>query len=180
MDVERPSVTARGAAIMRALHQTRDHDPQILKDPIALRLVDPQSEFYRLRGEVPTRFPELTRLRFESTFVMRNRYAEDCLAEACDNGVRQYVLLGAGLDTFAYRQPPWAKSLRISEVDHPGTQRWKRGLLAQASISVPANVIFVPVDFVKVSLATALSQAGLDMGGPTFSQCWASPSISVR
>jgi methyltransferase (TIGR00027 family) len=168
MDEERPSVTALGAAIMRALHQTPDHYPQILEDPIAPRLVDPQSEFYRSRGEVLTRFPQPTRLRFDSTFLMRSRYAEDCLEEAYRNGVRQYVLLRAGLETFACRQPPWAKSLRIFEVAHSGTQRWKCGLLAQAGISVPYNVIFVPVDFAKVSLATALSQAGLDLSASIF------------
>ncbi len=120
MNEERPSVTALGAAIMRALHQTRDHDPQILEDPIAPRLIDPQSDFYRSRVELLERLPEPTRLRFKATFVMRSRYAEDCLAEAYANGVRQYVLLGAGLDTFAYRQPSWANSLKIFEVDQPG------------------------------------------------------------
>jgi methyltransferase (TIGR00027 family) len=167
MDEERPSATAQGAAIMRALHQTRDH-PQILEDPIAPRLVDPEGEFYKSRIELLDRLPRPTRLRFESAFVMRSRYAEDCLAEAYGNGVRQYVVLGAGLDTFAYRQPSWASSLRIFEVDHPGTQRWKRRLLTEAGISVPDNVGFVPVDFEKISLAAAFSQAGLDLSGATF------------
>jgi methyltransferase (TIGR00027 family) len=168
MDEERPSATAQGAAIMRALHQTRDHDPQILEDPIAPRLVDSESEFYSSRIELLDRLPRPARLRFESTFVMRSRYAEDCLAEAYGNGVGQYVLLGAGLDTFAYRQPSWAKSLRIFEVDNPATQRWKRRRLTQAGISVPDNLSFVEVDFEKTSLATALSQTGLDLGAPTF------------
>lgn len=77
---------------MRAVHQTPDHHPQILKDPIALGLVDPQSEFYRSRVEFNERLPEEMRLRLEAAVVMRSRYAEDCLAEAFDRGVRQYVL----------------------------------------------------------------------------------------
>jgi methyltransferase (TIGR00027 family) len=82
--------------------------------------------------------------------------------------VRQYVLLGAGLDTFAYRQPSWAKSLRIFEVDHPATQRWKRKRLADAGITVSDNVSFVPLDFEKISLTTALSQAGVDLRASAF------------
>jgi methyltransferase (TIGR00027 family) len=168
MDEERPSLTAEGAAVMRALHQAPLHQPKILNDPISARLVDPLSDFYKSRVDLLERLPALTRQRLEATFVMRSRYAEDCLAEAFDKGALQYVLLGAGLDTFAYRQPSWANSLRIFEVDHPATQRWKRRRLADASVSVPDNVSFVPVDFEKVSLATALAQAGPDMSATTF------------
>jgi methyltransferase (TIGR00027 family) len=157
MDEERPSVTAEGAAVMRVLHQQLDDEPKILDDPISPRLV-----------ELLERLPALTKLRLKATFVMRSRFAEDCLAESFNDGVRQYVMLGAGLDTFAYRQPRWANSLRILEVDHPATQRWKRRRLTEASISVPDNVSFVPVDFEKISLATALAQAGLDLSVATF------------
>jgi methyltransferase (TIGR00027 family) len=167
MDEERPSVTAEGAAVMRALHQRLDDEPKILDDPISPRLVDEQSDFYRSRLELLERLPAPTRLRLKATFVMRSRYAEDCLAQSVGDGVRQYVVLGAGLDTFAYRQPPWASALRIFEVDHPATQRWMRRLLAEASISVPDNVSFVPADFEKISLATALSRSGLDLGAAT-------------
>jgi methyltransferase (TIGR00027 family) len=82
--------------------------------------------------------------------------------------VSQACLLGAGLDTFAYRQPHWAGSLRVFEVDHPATQQWKRRHLADAGIILPDNVSFVPVDFEKVSLATALPQAGVDLRAATF------------
>jgi methyltransferase (TIGR00027 family) len=78
------------------------------------------------------------------------------------------VILGAGLDTFAYRQPPWAHALRIFEIDHPATQQWKRRRLAEAGIDMPDNVRMVPVDFEKVSLATALPQSGLDMSAAIF------------
>jgi hypothetical protein len=117
MEEGHPSVTAEGAAVMRALHQTPDHDPKILDDPVSVRLVDTQSDFYRSRLDHLRQLPTPTRLRLEATFVMRSRYTEDCLSEAFGAGVRQYVLLGAGLDTFAYRQPSWAilfESLRLT------------------------------------------------------------------
>lgn len=82
--------------------------------------------------------------------------------------MRQYVMLGAGLDTFAYRQPPWANGLRIFEVDYPATQRWKRRRLAEAGITVPSNLRFVAVNFEKEALATALSRAGVDPAAPAF------------
>jgi methyltransferase (TIGR00027 family) len=168
MDEERPSFTAEGAAIMRALHQTLDGEPKILDDWISLRLVDPHSDIYKTRIEFLEHLPEPIRLQLKAAFVMRSRYAEDCLQDAFDNSVRQYVLLGAGLDTFAYRQPSWASSLRIFEVDHPATQRWKRRRLTEGGISVPDNLSFVPVDFEKVSLAATLPQVGVDFSAPIF------------
>lgn len=168
MDEGRPSSTAEGAAIMRALHQKLDGEPKILDDPISPLLVDEQSEAYRARLDFLACIPEATRLRFRSIFPMRSRFAEDCLAEAFRAGVRQYVLLGAGLDTFAYRQPSWAIALQIFEVDHPATQHWKRERLTAAGVQIPDNVTFVPVDFEKVALPTALSHAGFDSGVATF------------
>ena len=168
MDDERPSQTAEGAAVMRTLHQTLDAAPKILDDPISPRLVDPHSDIYKSRVELLERLPRHTSLRLKATFVMRSRFAEDSLAESFGDGVRQYVVLGAGLDTFAYRQPSWANSLRIFEVDHPATQRWKRRRLAEARISLPNNVCFVPMDFENNTLERALSQAGLDIREATF------------
>ena len=168
MDQETPSSTAEGAAIMRALHQKLDGEPKILDDPISPQLVDERSEAYRSRLDFLARIPEATRLRFRSAFPMRIRFAEDCLAEAIRAGVRQYVLLGSGLDTFAYRQPPWAGALHIFEVDHPATQRWKHERLTAAGVAIPENATFVPVDFEKVALPTALSDAGFDSGAATF------------
>src|SRR5215469_5411846 len=112
MDEERPSVTAEGAAVMRTIHQTLGGEPKILVDPISPRLIDTQSDFYRSRLTFLERLPELTRMRLKATFVMRSRYAEDCLAELVQKGVGQYVLLGAGLDTFAYRQRPGRNRFR--------------------------------------------------------------------
>jgi methyltransferase (TIGR00027 family) len=95
---------------------------------------------------------------------MRSRYAEDCLAESLAHGVRQYVIMGAGLDTFGYRQPSWATSLRIFEVDHPATQRWKRAKLSAAGIQIPKNVILALVNFEEVSFEEGLLASGLDLG----------------
>jgi methyltransferase (TIGR00027 family) len=168
MDEERSSLTAEGAAVMRAIHQTHAHQPKILDDPISSRLVDTQSEFYKTRLELLERLPEPTRLRLKATFVMRSRFAEDCLKRAFEEGVDQYVMLGAGLDTFSYRQPLWANGLRIFEFDHPATQRWKRRRLAEAEVIVPSNVRFVAVNFEEEALATAVSRAGVDPGAPAF------------
>jgi methyltransferase (TIGR00027 family) len=161
MEKERPSATAQGAAIVRALHQTLDDEPKILDDPIAVRLAREELQHHKLASFLIGR-------RIRAMFTLRSRYAEDCLAESLGNGIGQYVLLGAGLDTFAYRQPEWARSLRIFEVDYPATQSWKRKKLEAAEILIPANVIFVPVDFERISLREGLTAAGFDFRLPTF------------
>jgi methyltransferase (TIGR00027 family) len=97
--------------------------------------------------------------------VVRNRYAEDKLAEAVSRGVQQYVLLGAGLDTFAHRNPH--AGLRVFEVDHPETQKWKRQLLITNQLPHPAQLRYVPVDFERQSLAEQLERSGLDRAAPT-------------
>ena len=167
MNEEHWSATAEGAAIMRALHQSLDDDPKILVDPIAPRLIEPDGEFYKGALAGFERLPPQLKARYRSLFVMRSRYAEDCLAESFSNGVRQYVILGAGLDTFAYRQPLWARPLRVFEVDHPATQQWKRRRLAAAGIAIPGNVSLVAVDFESVTLTRGLSGAPLDFTAPT-------------
>lgn len=162
MEEKRPSTTAQGAAIMRALHQTLDDKPKVLLDPIVACLIDPG--LYESTRAVLEQLPFAARAR--AMFVLRSRYAEDCLAESFNSGVRQYVILGAGLDTFAYRQPPWAEGLSIFEVDYPSSQQWKRGCLQAAGISIPGNVRLVGVDFEKISLRDGLSGAGLDFAAP--------------
>lgn len=166
MQEARRSSTAEGAAMMRALHQTLD-DPRILIDPIAARLIEPHGAFYRGALADLEHLPVSLRSRFRSLFAVRSRYVEDCLAESLGDGVRQYVILGAGLDTFAYRQPLWARSLRIFEVDHPFTQQWKRARLTAAHIAIPGNTSLVPVDFENMTLAEGLSGAGFDFTVPT-------------
>jgi methyltransferase (TIGR00027 family) len=167
METNRPSVTAEGAAIMRALHQKLPPDARVLNDPIASRLIDPDGQAYRARIAFLESFSPPIRSRL-TNFVMRSRYAEDSLAEAVQQGTRQYIILGAGLDTFAFRQPDWAQSLRIFEADHPATQAWKRMRLKGAGIVPPGNLIFVAIDFDQVSLAEGLSKASFNCAAPAF------------
>jgi len=99
--------------------------------------------------------------------ALRSRFAEDALAAAVEGGVRQVVVLGAGLDTFAYRSP-LRDRLRIFEVDHPATQAWKRQRLADAGIPLPDSLTFAPVDFEREILAERLAAAGFDTSQETF------------
>jgi len=142
---------------MRAIHQATDDEPKILADPIAPRLIDPTGDDQRwLAPFINHPFAK----QWRAGFAMRSRYAEDCLAEGVERGVQQYVILGAGLDTFAYRQPQWVGSLHIYEVDHPITQDWKRDRLRAAGIAIPSNLTFVPIDFEKTPLPEALEASG--------------------
>jgi methyltransferase (TIGR00027 family) len=99
---------------------------------------------------------------------MRSRYAEDCRAESLAHGVGQFVIMGAGLDTFGYRQPSWTISIRIFEVDHPATQRWKRAKLSSAGIQIPKNVTLVPINFEEIPLEQGLAVSAFDLGAATF------------
>lgn len=163
------SRTAEGVALIRAVHQLLDDPPPILDDPVSLRLVGPESV------EAIRRHPERARLAgpaaLRSHVVLRSRYAEDRLAEAVARGVDQYVALGAGLDTFAYRQPPWAERLRIFEVDHPASQAAKRARLSEAGVAVPPNLAFVAADLETGELAGALGAAGFHPARPAFVAC---------
>jgi len=141
---------------MRALHQTVDEDPKILTDPIAPRLIDAEDDRRWLTPMLSHPFAK----QWRGGFAVRARYAEDCLGERVQSGVRQYVILGSGLDSFAYRQPRWAGSLRIYEVDHQITQQWKRDRLKTADIAIPSNLTFVSTDFESASLSNSLRNAG--------------------
>jgi len=157
MEPTRRSRTIEIPAIMRALHQTVDEDPKILTDAVAQRLIDGEDDRRWLTPLLNHPFAK----QWRAGFALRSRYAEDCLAEGVLTGVRQYVVLGAGLDSFAYRQPPWASPLRIYEVDHPSTQQYKRDRLKTAGIAIPSNVTFVSTDFEGTSLSNHLRAAGL-------------------
>jgi methyltransferase (TIGR00027 family) len=158
-----PSLTAQGTAIHRAAHQILD-DPRILDDPLAMRIIGAESES-ALRSN-PARFNRSRSLR--AFIVLRSRYAEDRLALAVQRGVRQYVILGAGLDSFPYRNPYSKSSLRVFEVDHPATQSWKRQRLIQTGIAIPDSLVFAPVDFEKQTLAEGLKKAGFRTDMPAF------------
>ncbi len=108
-----------------------------------------------------------SRRRLRLFIAVRTRFAEDALAVAVAGGVRQLVVLGAGLDTYAYRTA-LGESLRIFEVDHPATQAWKRQRLAEAAIPVPRALTFAPVDFERETLADGLTAVGFDLAQQTF------------
>lgn len=167
MDNARPSLTALRVAMRRAAHQLYDAPPLVFNDPFAVQILgDHAAEIERTPGRNPGNKPRPFSVSLRAFLLARSRYAEDLLAHAAQGGVTQYVLLGAGLDTFAHRNP--YPSLRIFEVDHPATQQWKRDLLQSTGLPAPADLTYVPVDFEHQSLANQLKTAGLNPVAPTF------------
>lgn len=165
MKADRPSATALRVALARAAHQTVDGLPRVLDDPIAVRIIG-NDEAQRMHAS-SARSRSIFGRRMRAFVLARSRVAEDELANAWARGVRQYVVLGAGLDTYAFRNAGASQQLRVFEVDHPATQAWKRRLLVQAGIAVPSSVSFVAVDFERQSWREALLQAGLRPDLPT-------------
>jgi methyltransferase (TIGR00027 family) len=149
----------------RAAHQIIDQ-PVVMDDPIALRIVGPR-RVAEIR-ENPRRYDTAFGRALRLFLVARARCAEDALTAAVARDVGQYVVLGAGLDTFAYRNPYSPDRLRIFEVDFPATQAWKRELLGRVGIVEPSSVSFVPVDFERDSLEMELGKAGFRADQPTF------------
>jgi methyltransferase (TIGR00027 family) len=153
-----PSVTAQHAAAHRAVHQELEGGA-VFPDPLALAILGAD------RAEIvrdAKAHPERRRMRL--FIAARSRFAEDAVAAAAATGTRQVVVLGAGLDTFACRNPYPADGLRVFEVDHPATQAWKRERLAACGVARPASMTLVPVDFETSSLSAALAAAGFDTG----------------
>ena len=160
VETGRASRTALRVAHRRAVHQVLDVPP-VLVDPIAVPLLGPDF----VVDQESESHPMARALR--AFMAARSRFAEDELAKALEeDGVTQYVVLGAGLDTFAYRNLD--RSLRIFEVDFPATQEWKRALLAIAGIAAPPNLTFVPLDLEHHTLGEGLTGAGLDGSSPAF------------
>jgi methyltransferase (TIGR00027 family) len=165
-----PSQTALFAAAARAAHLIVDREPVIFADELAAILLGEQAEefigYHRLHGT------HLVLSSARAQAVCRSRFTEDHLAARVRDGVSQYVILGAGLDSFAYRPQPAAGGpasrglIRVFEVDHPASQQWKRGRLAAAGIAVPDHVSFVPLDFERDPLAGHLRQAGFNPDRP--------------
>ena len=149
--------------MLRAAHQLLD-EPTILDDPLALPIIGKNSES-QLRTD-PQRYGRNRALR--ASVAVRSRYAEDQLQAAVARGVGQYVILGAGLDTFAYRNPHPESQLRVFEVDHPATQSWKRERLREAAIAIPDSLRFAPIDFERQTLADGLAHAGFNAAEPAF------------
>src|SRR5258705_1819186 len=159
-----PSHTARGAAAYRAIHQTLDGGV-IFSDPFAARILDDET---RARLDETAALPSLRPWRL--FIAARSRFSEDTLAACVARGVRQVVVLGAGLDTFSLRNPHARQGVRVFEVDYPATQGWKRERLKQAGLAVPALLTFAPVDFAPQSLADGLRAAGFQADRPAFFQ----------
>ena len=157
----KPSRTAFRAAAYRAAHQVLEGGT-IFCDPLAVPIVGLNAEA-AVREAGSTDSAHKMRL----FIAMRTRFAEDALAAAVATGVTQVVVLGAGLDTFAYRSPYGAK-VRVFEVDFPATQAWKRERLAEAGIAVPESLTFAPVDFERQTLAEGLAAVGFDDAQQTF------------
>jgi len=166
MQEGRPSRTAFGVARRRAVHQILDHPPLVLDDPIAIRILGPQTADAITADLEKHNSPFARAMR--AFMVARSRCAEDHLRSAVARGVMQYVVLGAGLDTFAYRSPYSEEQLRVFEVDHPATQQWKRHLLVEAAIPIPSALTFAPVDFEQQTLTAGLAQTGFNFRQPAF------------
>jgi len=162
----RPSATAQRVALLRAAHQILDK-PKVFDDPLALRIVGQESA---LALQTDLYQSEATRLSpyLRAFMAARSRYAEDVLALAVGRGVRQYVILGAGLDTFAYRNPYPEGALRVFEVDHPATQAWKQTRLEEAGVPLPVDLTFAPVDFERRTLADGLRDTDYDLSLSAF------------
>lgn len=162
MKPNEPSRTALIPAGQRAAHQALDHG-SILDDPLAMKILgEEEKELLRFVNEHP--LASIGRL----VSTARSRIAEDALSEAVEKGVRQIVILGAGLDTFALRNPHRARHVRIYEVDHPATQTWKRQRLAEAQLAIPPWLILTPVDFERDDLGEKLVGAGFQQNSPAF------------
>jgi len=144
----------------RAAHQLLDK-PLVFDDPLAVRIIGARAE-----ANLPEQPKNFVAARFRAYMAARSRFAEDELRAAVARGVRQYVVLGAGLDTFAYRNP--FPELKVFEVDHPATQAWKRKRLAQVGIPVPSSMTFAPVDFERETFDDGLRRVGFTEGAPTF------------
>jgi methyltransferase (TIGR00027 family) len=162
MKPNEPSRTALMIARQRAAHQVLDHGA-ILNDPLAMKILrEDEKDVLQFARAHP--LASVGRL----FTAARSRIAEDALSEAVEKGTRQIVILGAGLDTFALRNPHGARQIRVYEVDHPATQAWKRQLLTEAQLALPPGLNFVPVDFEQDDLGERLAGAGFQPNSPAF------------
>jgi methyltransferase (TIGR00027 family) len=166
MEETSPSKTALRVAMHRAAHQILDA-PKIFDDPLAIRVLGLENMSAKDRNQTWLEETPVTRV-LRASLAARSRYAEDQLHMAIKQGIEQYVVLGAGLDTFAYRNPYPQDVLHVFEVDHPATQIWKRTRLEKAGIPIPKTLTFSPVNLETQPLEDGLRQAGFDTGKCTF------------
>jgi methyltransferase (TIGR00027 family) len=165
MQAGTPSATAISVASLRAAHLHLFNGPKIHEDTFALQMSGAKDVDDLKVRLVKSKLPDLERV--SAYFACRHRFSEDRMRAALDRGVRQVVLLGAGLDTLALRQPDITTSVRLVEIDHPASQRWKLERL-QALGFTTAGVHYAPVDFSSQDLGEALGAAGVRMEQPTF------------
>ncbi|MGF6597915.1 methyltransferase (TIGR00027 family) [Paraburkholderia sp. GAS448] len=157
-----PDSTAARVALWRALHVEADPPPHVLEDEVGLKLLSPDKG-WRHRGDMDLQFTR----PFRASIVARARFIEDLVVEQAGRGLGQYVILGAGLDSFAQRRPEIATRLRVFEIDQPGPQAWKRQRLIELGFGVPDWLRFVPVDFeAGDAWRDALVTAGFDDSKP--------------
>lgn len=159
-----PDSTAVRTALWRALHKQIDGTPPILNDEVGLQLVNPPQDWQERPDMKYTR-------RLRASIVARARFIEDLIVEQCMLGVSQYVILGAGLDTFAQRHPELVSRLKIFEIDQNGTLTWKRKRLTELGFGMLQNLHFVPVDFETESWWEKLSAAGFDRNASAVVVC---------
>lgn len=158
-----PDDTAVRVALWRAMHIAIDAPPHVLEDEVGLKLAAPADGW----RERPDMDPEVTRL-FRASMLARARFVEDLVAEQTTRGVGQYVILGAGLDSFVQRRPELAARVTVYEVDQPGHVTWKRQRLTELGYGVPAGLRLVPVDFASGgSWRAGIAAAGFDVGRPS-------------
>jgi methyltransferase (TIGR00027 family) len=160
MKENRPSKTAIRVAARRAAHQVLD-DPKVFDDPLALRILDAENASALQSDPKSSEETPLSRV-LRASLAARSRYAEDELHIAVKRGVCQYVVLGAGLDTFAYRNPYPEDLLHVFELDHADTQTWKSTRLKEAGIPIPQSITFIPIDFEAQTLEEGLRQGSFD------------------
>ncbi|KWV56278.1 methyltransferase [Bradyrhizobium macuxiense] len=157
-----PDSTAARVALWRALHVAIDPPPHVLDDEIGLKLLAPGDD-WRQRGDMD---PQYTR-PFRASIVARARFIEDLVVDQAARGIDQYVILGAGLDSFAQRRPEIASRLKLFEIDQPASQAWKRRRLMETGFGTPDWLRFVPVDFeAGGSWRNELEVAGFDPAKP--------------
>lgn len=157
-----PESSAVRVALWRALHVQVDARPHVIEDEVGLKLASPEDGW----RDRPDMDPGATQ-GFRAAIVARARFLEDLVEEASEHGVDQYIILGAGLDTFAQRRPDLTAKVRVFEVDEPGPQAWKRQRLIEVGLGVPEWLRFVPVDFeVTTSWFDLLADADYDIDRP--------------
>lgn len=162
--MNKPDNTAVRTALWRALHIETDAQPYIIEDELGLKLVAPEDGWQERPDMKYTK-------RLRASIVARARFVEDLIIEQSKRGIDQYIILGAGLDTFAQRKPDVASALQIYEIDQPGMLAWKQERLTELGIGVPDNLHFVPVDFEISSWWDELLKAGFNINKPAVIAC---------